>query len=169
MLDSQPACTPCSPATCPQTYPAAQICTLLSALFWFDIEIYFYITPLTLRKKGIEQFNFIKDFNKKSRYENLSPTKSIFETLRFYRCIAKIRTVGRIRCTKMHMFDIKFFFLYLLFLSQEVCHCLETLGSKSQCFDILQNGICKYLVRKAHEKLHCGFLNHCSFDLTTWH
>lgn len=30
---------------------------------------------------------------------------------------------------------------------QEVCHCLETLGSKSQCFDIFQNGICKYLVR----------------------
>ncbi|XP_033496394.1 testis-expressed protein 10 homolog [Epinephelus lanceolatus] len=28
---------------------------------------------------------------------------------------------------------------------EEVCHCLETLGSKSQCFDILQNGICKYL------------------------
>ncbi|KAM3873626.1 testis-expressed protein 10 homolog [Diretmus argenteus] len=30
---------------------------------------------------------------------------------------------------------------------EEVCHCLETLGSKSQCFDILQNGICKYLTR----------------------
>ncbi|KAF7669709.1 hypothetical protein LDENG_00147310 [Lucifuga dentata] len=28
---------------------------------------------------------------------------------------------------------------------EEVCHCLETLGSQSQCFDILQNGICKYL------------------------
>uniref|UniRef100_A0A3B3D1E6 Testis expressed 10 n=1 Tax=Oryzias melastigma TaxID=30732 RepID=A0A3B3D1E6_ORYME len=28
---------------------------------------------------------------------------------------------------------------------EEVCHCLETMGSKSQCFDILQNGICKYL------------------------
>ncbi|XP_035019318.1 testis-expressed protein 10 homolog [Hippoglossus stenolepis] len=30
---------------------------------------------------------------------------------------------------------------------EEVCHCLETLGSKSQCFDILQNGICKYLIK----------------------
>ncbi|XP_068616452.1 testis-expressed protein 10 homolog [Brachionichthys hirsutus] len=30
---------------------------------------------------------------------------------------------------------------------EEVCHCLETLSSKSQCFDILQNGICKYLTR----------------------
>ncbi|KAG8010084.1 Testis-expressed protein 10-like protein [Nibea albiflora] len=30
---------------------------------------------------------------------------------------------------------------------EEVCHCLETLGSKSQCFDILQNGICKYLTK----------------------
>nr|XP_029512376.1 testis-expressed protein 10 homolog [Oncorhynchus nerka] len=28
---------------------------------------------------------------------------------------------------------------------QEVCHCLETLGSRSQCFDVLQNGICKNL------------------------
>ncbi|CAN9514247.1 unnamed protein product [Ophioblennius macclurei] len=32
---------------------------------------------------------------------------------------------------------------------EEVCHCLETLGSKSQCFDILQNGICKYLMKLA--------------------
>ncbi|XP_031709456.1 testis-expressed protein 10 homolog [Anarrhichthys ocellatus] len=32
---------------------------------------------------------------------------------------------------------------------EEVCHCLETLGSKSQCFDILQNGICKYLTKLA--------------------
>ncbi|XP_036929268.1 testis-expressed protein 10 homolog [Acanthopagrus latus] len=30
---------------------------------------------------------------------------------------------------------------------EEVCHCLETLGSKSQCFDILQNGICQYLTK----------------------
>ncbi|KAF1387890.1 hypothetical protein PFLUV_G00084620 [Perca fluviatilis] len=30
---------------------------------------------------------------------------------------------------------------------EEVCHCLETLGSKSQCFDILQNGICKHLTK----------------------
>lgn len=30
---------------------------------------------------------------------------------------------------------------------EEVCHCLETLGSKSQCFDILQTGICKYLIK----------------------
>ncbi|KAJ4930867.1 hypothetical protein JOQ06_025170 [Pogonophryne albipinna] len=30
---------------------------------------------------------------------------------------------------------------------EEVCHCLETLGSKSQCFDIVQNGICKYLIK----------------------
>ncbi|CAG6015494.1 unnamed protein product [Menidia menidia] len=30
---------------------------------------------------------------------------------------------------------------------EEVCHCLETVGSKSQCFDILQNGICKYLTK----------------------
>ncbi|XP_026228809.1 testis-expressed protein 10 homolog [Anabas testudineus] len=30
---------------------------------------------------------------------------------------------------------------------EEVCHCLETLGSKTQCFDILQNGICKYLTK----------------------
>nr|XP_040021804.1 testis-expressed protein 10 homolog [Gasterosteus aculeatus aculeatus]XP_040021805.1 testis-expressed protein 10 homolog [Gasterosteus aculeatus aculeatus] len=30
---------------------------------------------------------------------------------------------------------------------EEVCHCLETLGSKSQCFDIFQNGICKYLTK----------------------
>ncbi|XP_068180674.1 testis-expressed protein 10 homolog [Antennarius striatus] len=30
---------------------------------------------------------------------------------------------------------------------EEVCHCLETLSSKSQCFDILQNGICKYLTK----------------------
>uniref|UniRef100_A0A674DYL1 Testis expressed 10 n=1 Tax=Salmo trutta TaxID=8032 RepID=A0A674DYL1_SALTR len=28
---------------------------------------------------------------------------------------------------------------------EEVCHCLETLGSRSQCFDVLQNGICKNL------------------------
>uniref|UniRef100_A0A3Q0S9Q1 Testis expressed 10 n=1 Tax=Amphilophus citrinellus TaxID=61819 RepID=A0A3Q0S9Q1_AMPCI len=28
-----------------------------------------------------------------------------------------------------------------------LCHCLETLGSKSQCFDILQTGICKYLIK----------------------
>ncbi|XP_034030783.1 testis-expressed protein 10 homolog [Thalassophryne amazonica] len=32
---------------------------------------------------------------------------------------------------------------------EEVCHCLETLGSPSQCFDILQNGICKYLTKLA--------------------
>ncbi|XP_071772908.1 testis-expressed protein 10 homolog [Centroberyx gerrardi] len=30
---------------------------------------------------------------------------------------------------------------------EEVCHSLETLGSQAQCFDILQNGICKYLTR----------------------
>ncbi|XP_042082759.1 testis-expressed protein 10 homolog [Haplochromis burtoni] len=30
---------------------------------------------------------------------------------------------------------------------EEVCHCLETLGSKSQCFDILQTGICNYLTK----------------------
>lgn len=30
---------------------------------------------------------------------------------------------------------------------QEVCHCLEMLGSKSQCFDIVQNGICRYLTK----------------------
>lgn len=30
---------------------------------------------------------------------------------------------------------------------EEVCHCLETLGSKSQCFDILQNGIHEYLTK----------------------
>lgn len=30
---------------------------------------------------------------------------------------------------------------------EEVCHCMETLGSKSQCFDIVQNGICKYLAK----------------------
>ncbi|XP_017280523.1 testis-expressed protein 10 homolog [Kryptolebias marmoratus] len=30
---------------------------------------------------------------------------------------------------------------------EEVCHCLEAVGSKSQCFDILQNGIFKYLIR----------------------
>ncbi|KAF3839789.1 hypothetical protein F7725_018506 [Dissostichus mawsoni] len=30
---------------------------------------------------------------------------------------------------------------------EEVCHCLETLGSKSQCFDIVQNGICRYLIK----------------------
>ncbi|XP_076137285.1 testis-expressed protein 10 homolog [Alosa pseudoharengus] len=29
---------------------------------------------------------------------------------------------------------------------EEVCHCLSTLGSNTQCFDILQNGICKNLV-----------------------
>ncbi|KAJ8004944.1 hypothetical protein DPEC_G00141540 [Dallia pectoralis] len=28
---------------------------------------------------------------------------------------------------------------------EEVCYCLETLGSSSQCFDVLQNGICKNL------------------------
>ncbi|KAJ3597830.1 hypothetical protein NHX12_001347 [Muraenolepis orangiensis] len=32
---------------------------------------------------------------------------------------------------------------------EEVCHCLETLGSQSQCFDILQNAICKYLCKLA--------------------
>ncbi|XP_068425459.1 testis-expressed protein 10 homolog [Clinocottus analis] len=32
---------------------------------------------------------------------------------------------------------------------EEVCHSLETLGSKSQCFDIIQNGICKYLTKLA--------------------
>uniref|UniRef100_A0A669BV42 Testis expressed 10 n=1 Tax=Oreochromis niloticus TaxID=8128 RepID=A0A669BV42_ORENI len=30
---------------------------------------------------------------------------------------------------------------------EEVCHCLETLGSKSQCFDVLQTGICNYLTK----------------------
>uniref|UniRef100_A0A673A172 Testis expressed 10 n=1 Tax=Sphaeramia orbicularis TaxID=375764 RepID=A0A673A172_9TELE len=30
---------------------------------------------------------------------------------------------------------------------RSVCHCMETLGSKSQCFDIVQNGICKYLAK----------------------
>nr|XP_015806104.2 testis-expressed protein 10 homolog [Nothobranchius furzeri] len=30
---------------------------------------------------------------------------------------------------------------------QEVCRCLETVGSKSQCFDILQNGIFRYLIK----------------------
>uniref|UniRef100_W5MDV3 Testis expressed 10 n=1 Tax=Lepisosteus oculatus TaxID=7918 RepID=W5MDV3_LEPOC len=30
---------------------------------------------------------------------------------------------------------------------EEVCHCLETVGSRSQCFDILQNAICKNLAR----------------------
>ncbi|KAG9339395.1 hypothetical protein JZ751_023789 [Albula glossodonta] len=28
---------------------------------------------------------------------------------------------------------------------REVCHCLETIGSRSQCFDVLQNAICKNL------------------------
>ncbi|KAI1894150.1 hypothetical protein AGOR_G00112850 [Albula goreensis] len=28
---------------------------------------------------------------------------------------------------------------------EEVCHCLETIGSRSQCFDVLQNAICKNL------------------------
>ena len=28
-----------------------------------------------------------------------------------------------------------------------MCRCLETSGSRSQCFDVLQNGICKHLVR----------------------
>lgn len=32
---------------------------------------------------------------------------------------------------------------------EEVSHCLETLGSKCQCFDILQNGICKCLIKLA--------------------
>ncbi|XP_013860196.1 testis-expressed protein 10 homolog [Austrofundulus limnaeus] len=30
---------------------------------------------------------------------------------------------------------------------EEVCHCLETIGSKSQCFDVFQNGIFRYLIR----------------------
>lgn len=30
---------------------------------------------------------------------------------------------------------------------EEVCHCLETLGSKSQCYEIMQSGICKYLTK----------------------
>ncbi|MEQ2294672.1 hypothetical protein AMECASPLE_006324 [Ameca splendens] len=30
---------------------------------------------------------------------------------------------------------------------EEVCHCLETIGSKSQSFDILQNGIFRYLMK----------------------
>ncbi|TWW79248.1 testis-expressed protein 10 homolog [Takifugu flavidus] len=30
---------------------------------------------------------------------------------------------------------------------EEVCHSLESLGSKSHCFDIVQNGICKYLTK----------------------
>lgn len=30
---------------------------------------------------------------------------------------------------------------------EEVCHSLETIGSKSQCFDILQNGIFRYLMK----------------------
>ncbi|KAM9851906.1 testis-expressed protein 10 homolog [Aulostomus maculatus] len=30
---------------------------------------------------------------------------------------------------------------------EEICHSLETLGSKSQCFDILQNGIYEYLTK----------------------
>ncbi|XP_036395505.1 testis-expressed protein 10 homolog [Megalops cyprinoides] len=30
-------------------------------------------------------------------------------------------------------------------LVEEVCHCLETVGSRSQCFDVLQNAICKNL------------------------
>ncbi|KAM9310248.1 testis-expressed protein 10 homolog [Pholidichthys leucotaenia] len=32
---------------------------------------------------------------------------------------------------------------------EEVCHCLESLGSKSQCFDILQTAMCKYLSKLA--------------------
>lgn len=32
------------------------------------------------------------------------------------------------------------------FCLQEVCHCLETLGSRGQCFEILQNAIIKNLV-----------------------
>ncbi|KAJ8290990.1 hypothetical protein GJAV_G00020010 [Gymnothorax javanicus] len=28
---------------------------------------------------------------------------------------------------------------------EEVCHCLETVGARSQCFDVLQNAICKNL------------------------
>ncbi|XP_021164507.2 testis-expressed protein 10 homolog [Fundulus heteroclitus] len=31
--------------------------------------------------------------------------------------------------------------------AEEVCHCLESIGSKAQCFDILQNGIFKYLMK----------------------
>lgn len=30
---------------------------------------------------------------------------------------------------------------------EEVCHCLETLGSKSQCYEIVQNGISKHLAQ----------------------
>ncbi|XP_026173455.1 testis-expressed protein 10 homolog [Mastacembelus armatus] len=43
---------------------------------------------------------------------------------------------------------------------QEVCHCLESLGAKSQCFDILQNGICKYLtkLRLVPDSLAAGLL-----------
>uniref|UniRef100_A0A452GYA0 TEX10-like TPR repeats domain-containing protein n=1 Tax=Gopherus agassizii TaxID=38772 RepID=A0A452GYA0_9SAUR len=37
-------------------------------------------------------------------------------------------------------------FLHHWAVTEVVCHSLSTIPSRSQCFDILQNGICKYLV-----------------------
>ncbi|CAG11931.1 unnamed protein product, partial [Tetraodon nigroviridis] len=71
---------------------------------------------------------------------------------------------------------------------EEVCRCLEALGSKPHCFDIVQNGICKYLnkLRVVPDNMAAGllkavsrlvepsvppteptlrFLSHCCFSL----
>lgn len=52
---------------------------------------------------------------------------------------------------------------------QEVCHCLDSLGSKSHCFDIVQNGICKYLVRASiFISLNCMLNAIVTKILLTW-
>lgn len=46
---------------------------------------------------------------------------------------------------------------------QEVCHCLETTGSKTQFFDVIQNGIFKYLVSIILLS-HCRFFHFAQFQ-----
>ncbi|XP_053743094.1 testis-expressed protein 10 homolog [Synchiropus splendidus] len=54
---------------------------------------------------------------------------------------------------------------------EEICHCLETLGSKSQCFDILQSGIQEYLskLRVVPDSMAAGLLRAISslLDVST--
>ncbi|KAM9783124.1 testis-expressed protein 10 homolog [Neosynchiropus ocellatus] len=54
---------------------------------------------------------------------------------------------------------------------EEICHCLETLGSKSQCFDIMQSGILEYLskLRVVPDSMAAGLLRAISrlLDVST--
>lgn len=41
---------------------------------------------------------------------------------------------------------VEYLNITFVLLKQMICHSLSTIPSQSQCFDILQTGICKYLV-----------------------